>query len=125
MTKFSVVLIAAGLVVAQSSGAFGQTMSPGASQSLVPGGRPADAIDHAQGLATQPFKTLPLPTRPPLERYVPERRVYSPELGRNVLVPGHFAQPTPDGRVVEPPMFVPGSPGRAPQYLPGGERPSQ
>jgi len=118
-------MIVAGLLVAQVSGAFGQTMGPAAPQSGAPGGRAPDPLDHARGLATQPFNTLPLPSQQPTERYIPEKRMYSPELGRDVQVPGHFAQPTPDGRVIEPPMIVPGPQGRAPVYVPGGERPSQ
>jgi hypothetical protein len=118
-------MIVAGVLLAQVSGAFGQTMGPGAPQPGLPGGRPPDAIDHARGLATQPFNTLPLPPQQPAQRYIPEKRMYSPELGRDVQVPGHFAQPTPDCRVIEPPMIVPGPQGRAPLYMPGGERPSQ
>jgi hypothetical protein len=125
MKNLRLAMIVAGLLVAQVSGAFGQTMGPGAPQSGAPGGRPPDAIGHARGLATQPFNTLPLPPQQPAERYIPEKRMYSPELGRDVQVPGHFAQPTPDGRVIEPPMIVPGPQGRAPLYMPGGERPSQ
>lgn len=118
-------MIVVGLLLAQVSGAFGQTMGPGAPQPGVPGGQPPDAIDHARGLATQPFNTLPLPPQQPAQRYIPEKRMYSPELGRDVQVPGHFAQPTPNGRVIEPPMIVPGPQGRPPLYMPGGERPSQ
>jgi hypothetical protein len=92
---------------------------PAAAQG-VPGGRPPDAIDRARGLATQPFSTLPVPERP-AERYVPPGRVYSPSLGRDVLVPGHYERDVNGQRVEVPPLVVTTPDGRA-VVVPGGER---
>jgi hypothetical protein len=89
MKNLRLAMIVAGVLVAQVSGGFGQT------------------------------NTLPLPPQQPAQRYIPEKRMYSPELGRDVQLPGHFSQPTPDGRVIEPPMMVPSPLGRAPLYIPG------
>jgi len=82
----------------------------------LPGGRPPDAIDRARGLATQPFTTLPAPERP-VDRYVPPQRVYSPSLGREVVVPPHYERR--DG----PPPVVTTPEGRNPTILPNGSLP--
>jgi len=95
--------------------------APAAAQGL-PGGRPPDAIDRARGLATQPFSTLPMPYRP-AERYVPPTRVYSPALGRDVLVPGHYERDVNGQRVEVPPLVVTTPDGRSSVAVPGGERP--
>ena len=94
---------------------------PAAAQGL-PGGRPPDAIDRARGLATQPFGTLPAPSRS-TETYVPQRRVYSPAQGREVLVPGHYERDVNGQRVEVPPLVTTTPDGRNPVVVPGGERP--
>ena len=81
-----------------------------------------DAIDRATGLAEQPFNTLPMPAQP-TEQYIPNQRVYVPQVGRQIDVPGHFAQRTPDGQIVEPPMTIPSPNGGPPVFLPGGAQP--
>ncbi len=95
--------------------------APAHAQGL-PGGRPADAIDRARGLATQPFVTLP-PVERPTERYVAPRRVYSPEVGREVLVPGHYERSVNGQRVEVPPLVTTTPDGRNTTVTPGGERP--
>ena len=97
------------------------TAGPSAAQGL-PGGRPPDAIDRARGLATQPFGTLPAPERS-TETYVPQRRVYSPAQGREVLVPGHYERDVNGQRVEVPPLVTTTPDGRNPVVVPGGERP--
>jgi len=91
-------------------------------QSIVPGGRPPDAIDQATGVAEQPFSTLPMPAQP-TEQYIPDRRVYAPQVGQQIDVPGHYAQRTPDGHIVEPPMTIPNPEGGPPVFLPGSAQP--
>jgi hypothetical protein len=81
-----------------------------------------DAIDRATGLAEQPFNTLPMPAQP-TEQYIPNQRVYVPQVGRQIDVPGHFAQRTPGGQIVEPPMTIPSPNGGPPGFLPGGAQP--
>src|ERR1700687_2273301 len=81
------------------------------------GSRPSSALDRATGLAQQPFNTLPMPA-PPTEQYIPDRRVYVPQVGRQIDVPGHFAQRTPNGQVVDPPMTIPNPNGGPPVFLP-------
>jgi hypothetical protein len=95
--------------------------APVAAQGL-PGGRPPDAIDRARGLATQPFSRPAAPDRP-TDRWVPPRRVYSPELGREVVVPGHYERDVNGQRVETPPLVTTTPDGRNPAVVPGGERP--
>lgn len=95
--------------------------APVAAQGL-PGGRRPDAIDRARGLATQPFSTSGAPAVP-RDRYVPPRRVYSPALGREVLVPGHYERDVNGHRVEVPPLVTTTPDGRNPAVVPGGERP--
>ena len=95
--------------------------APAAAQGL-PGGRRPDAIDQARGTATQPFQT-PRPPDRPAERWISPRRGYSPELGRDVLVPGHYERDVNGQRVERPPLIVTTPEGGKPTILPGGERP--
>jgi hypothetical protein len=97
------------------------TAAPAAAQGL-PGGRRPDAIDQARGLATQPFQTPATPDRP-ADRWISPRRVYSPELGHDVLVPGHYERDVNGQRIERPPLIVTTPEGRNPTILPGGERP--
>ncbi|MGH7368147.1 MAG: hypothetical protein ACREK9_17220 [Candidatus Rokuibacteriota bacterium] len=115
MNRAIVSIVSMGLLLAATAPVFAQGL---------PGGRPADAIDRARGLATQPFGTLPAPARP-AERYVPPRRVYSPAHGREVLVPGHYERAVNGQRVEVPPLVTTTPDGRNPVVVPGGERPSQ
>jgi hypothetical protein len=88
----------------------------------LPGGRPPDAIDHATGLATRPYTTLPLPTAP-AQVYVPARRVFSPELGREVVVPGHWERRVSGQRVEVPSLPVLDPRTGTTLTVPSGERP--
>ncbi len=96
--------------------------SPAPAQSGLPGGRPPDAIDRAKASATRPYTTLP-PPAPPAERYVPERRFFSPEFGREVVVPGHWERRISDQRVEVPPLLATDARTGATVLVPGGERP--
>jgi hypothetical protein len=100
----------------------GSPVSAVLAQSPVPGSQPSSALDRATGLAEQPFYTVPMPASP-TEQYIPDRRVYVPQVGREIDVPGHFGQRTPDGQIVEPPMAIPNPNGGPPVFLPGSAQP--
>jgi hypothetical protein len=107
--------IALGLAVAASAG-------PALGQGGVPTVRPPDAIDRAHGLATKPMPKLP-DAQTPSERWVPERRVFSPALGREIVVPGHYER-----RLSDTQSRVPTLHGVIPEeqrtiVIPGGDRP--
>ena len=70
---------------------------------------------RAAGLAKSPDR--------PADAYVPQRRVYSPTQGREVLVPGHYERDVNGQRVVVPPLVTTTPDGRNPVVVPGGERP--
>ena len=53
---------------------------------------------------------------------MPPAGVYSPSLGREVLVPGHYERDVNGQRVEVPPLVVTTPDGRAPVLVPGGER---
>lgn len=97
-------------------------VAPVQAQNGLPGGRPPDAIDHAKALATRPYTTLPLPA-PPAQVYVPERRFFSPELGREVVAPGHWERRVSDQRVDVPSLPVTDARTGATVTVPAGERP--
>jgi hypothetical protein len=89
-------------------------------QGRLPTVRPPDAIDRAQGMATRrPASIPPLPAAE--ERWVPERRRYSPQLG-TVVVPGHYER-----RISDQQYWVPNlnatTPGGRSIPIPAGEHP--
>ncbi len=109
-----------GIRIALTLGALLLVAAPAAAQGL-PGGRRPDAIDSARATANQPFPAPKAPDRP-AERWVSPRRVYVPELGREVQVPGHYERDVNGQRVERPPLVVTPPEGGRPTILPGGER---
>jgi hypothetical protein len=94
------------------------TVSVAAAQGL-PGGRRPDPIDRATGLANRPFTPPPgVPSAGVQDRYVPPQRVYSPSLGREVVVPPHY-----ESRPGSPPPVVTNPDGQQPTLLPPGSLP--
>jgi len=117
-----VIIVATTIAGSPVSDALAQAGGTRFVQNIVPGGRPRDVIDRATGLAEQAFNTLPMPAQP-TEQYIPDRRVYAPQVGQQIDVPGHYAQRTPDGQIVEPPMTIPNADGGPPIFLPGSAQP--
>jgi hypothetical protein len=100
-------------------GWLGASLAPGASAQGLPGGRRSDPIDRATGLANRPYTPPPAaPSAGVQDRYVPPQRVYSPSLGREVVVPPHYA-----GRPGSPPPVVTNPDGQQPTLLPPGSLP--
>ena len=60
---------------------------------------------------------------PPTQVWVPERRLYSPELGRELVVPGHYESRISDQQYSVPPITGYGPRGENPVLIPGGSRP--
>ena len=85
-------------------------------------GRPPDPIDQARQRALDPVPKLP-PPQMPSERWVPERRTYSPEFQRDVVVPGHYEGRISDQQYSVPPQIIYGPRGENPITIPGGQRP--
>ena len=91
-------------------------------QGRLPTVRPPDAIDRAQGMATRPIPGAPPP--PPVEeRWVPERRLWSQDLGTTIVVPGHYERRITDQRYRVPPLTGFTDPGGRAIPIPSGEYP--
>jgi hypothetical protein len=85
-------------------------------------GRPADAIDQARRRALAPIPKAPgLPAT--ADRWVPERRFYSSEYQREIVIPGHYESRITDQQYAVPPITGYGPSGQNPVFFPGGERP--
>jgi hypothetical protein len=75
----------------------------GPAQSVLPQLRPPSPLDQVRESAMRRSPALPLPT-PPAERWVPEQRVYAPEVGRNLVIPGHYERRISDQQYAVPPL---------------------
>jgi hypothetical protein len=89
---------------------------------LGPIGRPPDAIDQARQRALTPIPRTP-GTPAPTQTWVPERRFYSPQYGRELVVPGHYESQISGQQSAVPPITGYGPQGQNPVLIPGGERP--
>ncbi len=83
---------------------------------------PPTPLDQVREQALRRSPPLPPPSLPG-ERWVPERQVYAPELGRTVVIPGHYER-----RITGQQYAVPTLPGYEIRsgttiIIPGGERP--
>jgi hypothetical protein len=83
---------------------------------------PPTPLEQVREQALRRSSPLP-PPLPPAERWVPERQIYAPELGRSVVIPGHYER-----RVSEQQSVVPTLPAYEIRsgttiIVPGGERP--
>jgi hypothetical protein len=116
------------LLVAAAGPAHAQLTSVprGAPTTSIPGpsspGGSADPIEQARRRALAP---VPRASAPPLPTslWVPERRYYSSELQREIIVPGHYETRITDQQSNVPPLTGYGPQGQSPVYIPGGQRP--
>jgi hypothetical protein len=88
----------------------------------MPLSRPPDVIDQARQRALSPVPQAP-GIATPGERWVPERRFFSPVYGRELVVPGHYETRINDQQYAVPPVTSYGPQGQTPVFIPGGERP--
>ena len=85
-------------------------------------GRPPDVIDQARQRALTPIPRGPVPAAPS-QTWVPERRFFSPEYGRELVVPGHYESKISNQQYAVPPITSYGPRGENPVLIPGGDRP--
>jgi hypothetical protein len=116
----SIWLIAVAPVDAQTGTRFG--VPPIGGQTGTRLGVAPDPIDQSKSLSTRPTPALPAP-KEPVERLVPERRVFVPELGREVVIPPHYERRLSDQQYQVPPLSGFGTRGEGPLHIPGGDRP--
>jgi len=86
-------------------------------------GRGADAIDQARQRALAPIPQAPGQPPAATDRWVPERRVFSSEYQREIIIPGHYESRINGQQYVVPTLPGYGTRGELPVVIPGGERP--
>ncbi len=86
-----------------------------------PGGLGLSPLNSGPEFGARPSETMPMPQLP-TQQWVPPQQEYDPAIGREIYVPPHYADRTPDGGLIHPPMTVPGPNGR-PVFVPRGENP--
>ena len=98
------------------------SIPPGRPVTSIPG-RVPDAIDGVRERSMAPIPRAP-ETPASAERWVPERRFYSSELGREIVVPGHYERRITDQQYAVPPLTGYGPLGERPVFIPGGQPPT-
>lgn len=123
MRGLTLVLAASLLSVAPVNVAESQITSiPPALPTISIPGSGSDAIDQARQRALAPIPQAPGPP-PPSDRWVPERRVFSSEYQREIIIPGHYESRITGQQYVVPPLTGYGTRGELPVVIPGGDRP--
>ena len=124
MRGLAVVLVSSLLSVAAVNSAESQLTSipPAQPMTSIPG-RGLDAIDQARQRALAPIPQAPGLPAPPSDQWVPERRVFSSEYQREIIIPGHFESQVTGQQSVVPALPGYGTRGELPVVIPGGIRP--
>jgi len=86
-------------------------------------GRGSDAIDQARRRALAPIPQAPGLPAPPSDRWVPERRIFSTEYQREIIIPGHYESQITGQQSTVPTLPGYGTRGELPVVIPGGVRP--
>ena len=123
----SLVMLVPALLALVPGAALAQVVAPipmtGPAQGAMQQLHPPTPLDQVREQALRRSSPLPPPS-PPAERWVPERQIYAPELGRTVVIPGplraahHATSSTPSPRCRRT-----RSGAGATIIIPGGERP--
>jgi hypothetical protein len=95
----------------------------GSSPGGLAGPRGLGTLNSEPSFGARPNDMMPMP-QTPTQQWVPPQYEYDPGIGRDIYVPPHYADRTPDGRLIHPPMTVPGPNGGPPIFVPGGENPT-
>jgi len=127
MIKFGLSMIAWATSLAIASVALAQAIAPlhvgGPAESAMRQLRPPSPSEQVREQSMQRSAPLPLPAAPS-EQWVAERRVFSPELQREVVIPGHFEERVSAQQYVAPPLHVYDAQTGMSVALPGGPRPA-
>ena len=83
---------------------------------------PPTPLEQVRQQSLRQSPPLPPPT-PPTERWVPERQVFAPDLGRVVVVPGHYERRISDQLYAVPTLRVYEGTSGATIIIPGSDRP--
>jgi hypothetical protein len=124
MRGLALFLVASLLSVGAVNSAEGQLTSipPALPTTSIPGRGP-DAIDQARRRALAPIPQAPGLPASPSDRWVPERRVFSSEYQREIIIPGHYESQITGQQSTVPTLPGYGTGGQLPVVIPGGVRP--
>ena len=124
MRGFALFLVASLLSVAAVNSAESQLTSipPAQPMTSIPGRGP-DAIDQARRRALAPIPQAPGLPPSPSAQWVPERRVFSTEYQREIIIPGHYENRINGQQATVPTLPGYGTGGQLPVVIPGGVRP--
>ena len=126
MRTLAIFLVSSLLSVAAVNSAESQLTSipPAPPMTSIPGpGRGPDAIDQARQRALAPIPQAPGLPAPPSDQWVPERRIFSSEYQREIIVPGHYESRINGQQTTVPSLPGYGTGGQLPVVIPGGVRP--
>jgi hypothetical protein len=126
MRTLAIFLVSSVLSVAAVNSAESQLTSipPAPPMTSIPGpGRGPDAIDQARQRALAPIPQAPGLPAPPSDQWVPERRIFSSEYQREIIVPGHYESRINGQQTTVPALPGYGTGGQLPVVIPGGVRP--
>jgi hypothetical protein len=120
-----VLFLAASLlsVAAVNSAESQLTSIPPAQPTISIPGRGFDAIGQARQRALAPIPQAPGLPAPPSDQWVPERRIFSSEYQREIIIPGHYESQITGQQSTVPTLPGYGTRGELPVVIPGGERP--
>jgi hypothetical protein len=124
MRGFALALVAAFLSVVAVNAAESQITSiPPAQPTISIPGRGPDPIDQARQRALAPIPQAPGLPASPSDQWVPERRVFSSEYQREIIIPGHYESRITGQQSSVPTLPGYGTRGELPVVIPGGDRP--
>jgi hypothetical protein len=124
MRGLALVVAASFLSVAVVSVAESQLTSiPPAQPTISTPGRGLDAIGQARQRALAPMPQAPGLPALPSDQWVPERRIFSSEYQREIILPGHYESQITSQQSVVPALPGYGTRGELPVVIPGGDRP--
>ena len=114
------------LGVAPSEVAWAQVLRPlpvpGSAQKAIDQLYPPSPLEQVRQQSMKQAPPLPPPT-PQVEQWVAERQVFAPDLGRVVVVPGHYERRVSDQLYSVPTLQVFDGTSGAPIIVPGSDRP--
>ena len=124
MRRLAIFLVSSVLSVAAVNSAESQLTSipPAQPTTSIPGRGP-DAIDQARQRALAPIPQAPGLPPAPSNQWVPERRIFSSEYQREIIIPGHYESQLTGQQSTVPTLPGYGRRGELPVVIPGGNRP--
>jgi hypothetical protein len=124
MRGLALFLVASLLSVVTVNSAESQLTSiPAAQPTISIPGRGPDSIGQARQRALAPIPQAPGLPAPPSDQWVPERRIFSSEYQREIIIPGHYESQITGQQSTVPTLPGYGTGGQLPVVIPGGVRP--